>query len=73
MKEDEDDGGLAVGRQTHKAGQKQDFLLERRVIQETMCCVPLELVSHPMGWYRKLGGERARNKNEKSCFQSCPH
>lgn len=53
--------------------RNKDFLLERGVIQEMMGGLPLELVSNPMDSYRNLGGERARNKNEKSGFQSCPH
>lgn len=43
--------------------------LERKMIQETMWYLSLELISDLMDSCMNLGGERALNKNEKSCFK----
>lgn len=42
---------------------------ERKMTQETRWYLSLELISNPMDSYLNLGGERALNKNEKSCFR----
>lgn len=53
--------------------RNKDFMVREKSDSKTMWCLFPELVSSPTDSYMNLGGERATNKNEKSCFQSSPH